>query len=159
MSDRNDDCYEIVFGGWSNSKIAIRRKQQTNYLRTVQLEAVNAFKKILYLIQITTRECKSVHLRERFRSIFIPFTDGDIRILRQNSSDLFELVAEATDSNPIPVEYISFGSWGTNLVRFYFNCSFNFGMPKSVSTTTHHPLLAKEELPPSVYWRNCKLKK
>lgn len=156
--DLNDDCYKIVIGGEGNSRIVIRRKQQAASLRNVLFNGLNAFKTILYIIQITSRRCESVHLNERFLSVSIPFTDGDIRIFRQDSSGSFQLAAEATDSNPIPVQYISFRSWATVSVQFYFNCSFNFVMPESVSTATHHPLLAKEELIPPVDWRNCKLR-
>lgn len=77
VSDRSDDCYEIckrihlwietfannfprfstVIGGWGNSKIIIRRKQEDNVLRSAQYyDALDPDKQIIYLIQITTRK-------------------------------------------------------------------------------------------------------
>lgn len=63
-------------------------------------------------------------------------------------------MAEAFDPDPLPVEYISFGSYNTNLVKFYFNCSFSFAKPDAVYDTTDHPLLAKD-VPASIDLRNC----
>lgn len=83
---------------------------------------------------------------------------GDIKIYRKEGLHSFELTAEANDPNPLPVEFISFGSYQTNRVQFYFNCSFSFATPDSVSTSIDHPLLAKEDVPPSVDLRNCKCK-
>lgn len=118
-------------------QIVIRRKQGANELRSAQLfDALDPEKQIIYLIQITTR--------------------GDIKIYRKDGLQAFELVAEANDPNPIPVEFISFGSYQTNRVQFFFNCSFSFATPDSVSSATDHPLLAKADVPPSVDLRNCK---
>lgn len=63
-------------------------------------------------------------------------------------------MAEANDPDPLPVEYISFGSYNTNLVKFYFNCSFSFATPDAVYDTTDHPLLARD-VPASIDLRNC----
>lgn len=63
-------------------------------------------------------------------------------------------MAEAEDPEPLPVEYISFGSYNANLVKFYFNCSFSFATPDAVFDTTDHPLLAKD-VPASIDLRNC----
>lgn len=41
---------------------------------------------------------------------------------------------QAKDLNPIQVEYVSFASWETNLVKFYFNCTNNFAIPEIVSS-------------------------
>lgn len=45
------------------------------------------------------------------------------------------MIGETSDSHPIPVEYVSFGSWESNLVKFYFNCSFSFPLPDAVSSS------------------------
>lgn len=82
------------------------------------------------------------------------YIGGDIRIFRKEDTHPFKLMAEANDPDPIPVEYISFGSWGTNLVKFYFNCSFSFATPDAVYDTTDHPLLARD-VPSSIDVRNC----
>lgn len=63
-------------------------------------------------------------------------------------------MADANDPDPLPIEYISFGSYNTNLVKFYFNCSFSFATPDAVYDTTDHPLLAKD-VPASIDLRNC----
>lgn len=79
---------------------------------------------------------------------------GDIRIFRKEDTHSFKLMAEANDPDPLPVEYISFGSYNTNLVKFYFNCSFSFATPDAVYDTTDHPLLARD-VPASIDLRNC----
>lgn len=133
-ANRDANEYEILIGGWGNQRVIIRRKQGANVLREVQLVDILANDKwIAFLIQITTR--------------------GDIRIFRKEDTHPFKLMAEANDPDPIPVEYISFGSWGTNLVKFYFNCSFSFATPDAVYDTTDHPLLARD-VPSSVDVRN-----
>lgn len=81
-------------------------------------------------------------------------TGGDIKVFRKEGLDSFKLIAEANDPEPIPIEYISFGSWNTNLVKFYFNCSFSFAKPDAVSATTDHPLLAND-VPSTIDLRNC----
>lgn len=81
-------------------------------------------------------------------------TGGDIKVYRKEGLDSFKLIGEANDPEPIPVEYISFGSWNTNLVKFYFNCSFSFAKPDAVSATTEHPLLAND-VPSTIDLRNC----
>lgn len=63
-------------------------------------------------------------------------------------------MTEAFDADPLQVEYISFGSYNTNLVKFYFNCSFSFATPDAVYDTTDHPLLAKD-VPSTIDLRNC----
>lgn len=100
---------------------------------------------------LSIAECVQFHI-----SIY-PLAGGDIKIYRKDGLRAFQLTAEANDPDPLPVEYISFGSYQTNRVQFYFNCSFSFATPDSVSTATDHPLLAKEDVPPSVDLRNCKL--
>lgn len=79
---------------------------------------------------------------------------GDIKIFRKEDLQSFKLIAEATDPNPIPVEYISFGSYNANLVKFYFNCSFSFSTPDTISTATDHPLLARD-VTSTIDLRNC----
>lgn len=83
------------------------------------------------------------------------FTGGDIRIFRKEDTHSFKLMAEANDPDPLHVEYISFGSWNMNLVKFYFNCSFSFATPDAVYDTTDHPLLAKD-VPATIDLRNCR---
>lgn len=89
--------------------------------------------------------------------ILFSHSGGDIKIYRKEGLHSFELAAEANDPNPLKVEYISFGSYQTNRVQFYFNCSFSFATPDSVATAIDHPLLAKEDVPPFVDLRNCKM--
>lgn len=79
---------------------------------------------------------------------------GHIRIYRREDTQPFVLLAEAEDPEPLQSEYISFGSWNKNLVKFYFNCSFNFGTPDEVLDTTDHPLLVRD-VPASIDLRNC----
>lgn len=79
---------------------------------------------------------------------------GDIKIFRKEDLQSFKLIAEASDPNPIPVEYISFGSYNANLVKFYFNCSFSFATPDTISTATDHPLLARD-VTSTIDLRNC----
>lgn len=76
-------------------------------------------------------------------------------MFRKEGLHSFKLMAEANDPDPLPVEYISFGSYNTNPVQFYFNCSFSFATPDTVSTTTDHPLLAND-VPSTIDLRNCK---
>lgn len=90
-------------------------------------------------------------------SFLLSFIGGDIKIYRKEGLHAFELAAEANDPNPLKVEYISFGSYQTNRVQFYFNCSFSFATPDSVATALDHPLLAREDVPPFVDLRNCKI--
>lgn len=82
------------------------------------------------------------------------YIGGDIRIFRKEDTHSFKLMAEAYDPDPIPVEYISFGSYDHNLVKFQFNCSFSFATPDAVYDTTDHPLLARD-VPASIDLRNC----
>lgn len=60
--------------------------------------------------------------------------DGNINIFREEDVHSFKLIGETSDSHLIPVEYVSFGSWESNLVKFYFNCSFSFPLPDAVSS-------------------------
>ncbi|XP_031619784.1 uncharacterized protein LOC116338571 [Contarinia nasturtii] len=134
MANREANEYEILIGGWANQRVIVRRKQGANVLREIQLVDILAPDKwIAFLIQITTR--------------------GDIRIFRKEDTHSFTLMAEANDPEPLPVEYISFGSWNSNLVKFYFNCSFSFAIPDAVFDSTDHPLLARD-VPASVDLRN-----
>lgn len=85
----------------------------------------------------------------------ILISGGDIKIFRKESLHAFQLIAEAFDPNPIPVEYIAFGSYQSNPVQFYFNCSFSFATPDTVSANKDHPLL-KNDVPAALDLRNCK---
>lgn len=80
--------------------------------------------------------------------------DGKIRIYRKEDTQSFALLAEAEDPEPLKSEYISFGSWNKNLVKFYFNCSFSLGQPDEVFDTTEHPLLSRD-VPKAITLRNC----
>lgn len=61
---------------------------------------------------------------------YFSYLGGGIKIFREEDENSFKLIAEASDPDPIPVEYVSFGSWDTNLVKFYFNCSFSLALSK-----------------------------
>lgn len=45
-------------------------------------------------------------------------------------------MAEATDPNPIPVEYVSFGSMqSNNIVKYNFNCSAKLDATSDITST------------------------
>lgn len=77
--------------------------------------------------------------------MFFIFQDGILKIFGKDGLQPFKLLAEVNDPEPLPIEYISFGSYNTNQVKFYFNCTFDVGVsPDTVSTGTEHPLLASD---------------
>lgn len=48
------------------------------------------------------------------------------------------MLIEAKDPNPIPVKYVSFGSFKTSLVKYSFNCSFSFALPDTITLPSLH---------------------
>lgn len=82
------------------------------------------------------------------------FVDGEIKVFRKEDTLAFKLIAEAKDLNPLSVEYVSFGSLNTNLVKLYFNCSFSLATPKTINEDNINALLASD-VPPSVNLKNC----
>lgn len=139
----------------------MRNKQlsdQTKYLRTIlNTPSVSPDKWIPFVIQITTSKILAsswIHSTE-FCFFFSCVLAGHIRVFRKEEDESFKLIIEANNPEPIPVEYISFGSYANNLVKYYFNCSFSFGTPDTVSRPDH-PSLVRDIIPSSIGLRNCK---
>ncbi|XP_071951473.1 C3 and PZP-like alpha-2-macroglobulin domain-containing protein 8 [Antedon mediterranea] len=79
--------YEIVIGGWKNTKSVIRRCAQCD-------------------IEKEHKETGILSVDE-FTKFWISFVNGSIRV-GLVGSDLF---MEWNDSNPLPVKYVGFSTW------------------------------------------------
>lgn len=124
-----------MIGGWANTRVIIRRKQGADVLRDIQVADVLATDHyVTFLVQITT--------------------GGDIKIFSRQDLQPYKLIVGATDPKPLPIEYISFGSYNTNKVQAYFNCSIDIAPPDVVASKQDHPLLVNT-VPSSIDLRNC----
>lgn len=133
-----------MIGGWSGTQTVIRRKQQSQEpLAKVQhSEIISSNKWTEYLLQITRgkglNDSSFCCYRQLIFLFFLILTataidDGIIKLFRKDEEDSYRPIIVAIDLNQIPVEYISFGSWGSNHVEIFFDCSFNTVSPDAVS--------------------------
>lgn len=53
----------------------------------------------------------------------LPLADGHIKLILRNAAET--VVIEANDSDPLPVEYISFGAADNSKPEFFYNCRNN----------------------------------
>jgi len=96
-----DSVYEIIIGGWKNTRHVIRRKKGEEVLEELHLpELLLENKQSKFLIQLTNNNELEV------------FVGGK----------LYKPVLWTKDPKPIPVKYISFASNDGNRVLVFYNC-------------------------------------
>lgn len=90
-----------VIGAGSNTFAEIRRQRQTHPLRTIRVKNIlSPINPLPLTIRITV--------------------DGliDVRITGQEHS-----IINATDTDPLPIKFISFSSWGNTEGKWFFDCA------------------------------------
>lgn len=98
---------------------------------------------------------KSVDIHNKFFFFLLSHSGGHIKLFRREEDSSFKLIIEATDPDPIPVEYIHFGNCCGFSSKFYFNCSFGITTP-DLDMAAYHPLLIRDALPSTTSLTNCK---
>lgn len=94
------DTHCAVIGAGSNTFAEIRRQRQTQPLRTIRVKNIlSVINPLPLTIRITA--------------------DGviDVRITGQENS-----IINATDKDPLTINYISFSSWGNTEGKWFFDC-------------------------------------
>lgn len=113
-----------------------------------------------FLIQITTGKIFTYAYCSFIRSYIsldVCVSGGHIRVFRRGQDSIFKLASEATDSEPIPVEYVSLASWSGSHSKFFFNCSHSLGTIEQLPTKKYHPLLLQDDVPPTIDFHTRKV--
>lgn len=140
-----------VIGGWDNSKSVLRRKSQN--MELASSEKVNVLRgqeTVMVRVEISTGKRTLLWSCTEYLAHILNFADGNIKVYVEDQP---VPLLQYRDRPPLDVKYFGFASWGGALNTFYFNCD---GAPDSEPTTEGRPLLAKENIPPSISLRNCK---
>lgn len=95
-----DDSYEIVIGGWMNTRIEIRKRMNGPILASVNTPNImSMIKRKKFVIEVTT--------------------DGWINVY--SDADLYKPLISAYDPNPVPVNWLGFKSIEGLPVKFYYD--------------------------------------
>ncbi|XP_063695626.1 acetylcholine receptor subunit beta [Culicoides brevitarsis] len=123
--DVNAPVYEIVIGAGSNTFCEIRKKRKTGPLKNKRVQVLSPIDPVPLTIRITRSGIIEVTIR----------------------GDILPLIS-AEDTQPITdLKYISFSSWGSTSIRFFYDCpDFSSGQeltPEEPPMTTQEKLIQK----------------
>lgn len=87
-------------------------------------------------------------------------TAGELNVYGKLEHTQYTLLASATVPNPVQIRYISFASWESNAVEYFYDCAMPMPAFEGVSTKIlskqKHKLFNDPILPPDFDKRNCK---
>jgi len=132
-----DWAYEILIGGWGNSRVLIRKKKSNNTITDLSVDDVlSPFKPLKILVEIKN--------------------NGYINVYLNNKAEPF---ISAYDPDPVHVKYVSFASFQTSQVEFLYNCVSDKSVsPAPIEATSASPADDSDlsEAPLDVLVNKCK---
>lgn len=114
-------CVCTVLGAGANTFSEIRRKRKAVALKTIKrLNMLSPINVLPVQIRISKGDFESQSGRTGFLIVFYSYAlAGLIQVTVDNEEYSF---LNATDKDPIPVQYISFSSWGASLSKWFYDC-------------------------------------
>lgn len=118
--DITETVYEIVLGAGANTFCEIRKKRKGSPLKNKRVQVLSPIDPVPIKIRITRCKLQFLCLFINICTVFILLTAGIIEVTVRG--DILPLIS-ADDGQPITnLKYISFSSWGSTNVRFFYDC-------------------------------------
>lgn len=115
-----------VIGSVGNTKIIIRRKRGYETLVEVDIDdAIDENVPTKFVLEVTNGKCMIHRTNTNWCDmllivVYLSVADGYIRVFSE--LDKVKPVAEAHDSNPLRVKYVSFAIYEPARAQFYYDC-------------------------------------
>lgn len=113
-----------MIGGWGNTRLIIRKKKFGNVLNEAfESNVINSVKPTKILIEIANSKYDffAFNKKKKYFLKIQNFLGGAIRLYSENLKS--RPLIETFESNPLPIQYVSFASFENSENQFFYNCS------------------------------------